>query len=88
MRDWFDRILPGDAITKIWFSRPETHYGDLAKPRKEEDIVVEGGLNLSTGQNYRFTLELRDYFCNCAWCSSEEIVVGEYDGVNVPNPTN
>lgn len=86
IRTWFADTQPGDPITEIWFSRPELLIWKPCESRSGQDLVVEGGVILTSGRAYRLLLlELHDGFCTCAWCQGEDIVLGEWEQVDGPD---
>lgn len=84
IRTWLASTRPGDDVVEIWFSRPEILTWEPSEPRCGQDIVVEGGVILRSGQAYRLVLEIHDAFCHCAWCQDEPSVAGEAEWVSNP----
>jgi hypothetical protein len=85
IRIWLDRTYPGDDIVEIWFSHPEHLHWPPHAPRNGQDIVVEGGLILTSGHRDRFCLELHAVVCDCASCQDEDCVEGDYEWITLPN---
>ncbi|UUV32202.1 hypothetical protein NQK81_01770 [Amycolatopsis roodepoortensis] len=84
IRNWLESAAPGDDVVEIWFFRPEIPIWEPSKPRGGQDIVVDGGVILRSGQAYRLVLEIHDAFCHCAWCQDEPSVAGEAEWVANP----